>query len=66
MGDKLGLDIDKVSSNAITPNTLNLNLPNVSGGASSGAPPTTNYSSLFPFDTTGSAIADRSGIMGLS
>lgn len=55
---------DKVSSNTITPNTLNLNLPAVSPSGSSG-PPTTNYASLFPFDTTGGAIQSRAGIGGL-
>ena len=54
-------------TSSITPNTLNLNLPNVSGGGSGTIPPSTNqYSSLFPFDATGSAIANRSGIMGLT
>jgi hypothetical protein len=57
---------DKISSNTITPNTLNLNLPAVSGGGSSSSPPTTtNYASLFPFDTTGGAIASKAGIGGL-
>ena len=60
---------DKVSSNTITPNTLNLNLPNVSSGGGTVNPPTkstTNYASLFPFDTTGRTISDRQGIMGLA
>ncbi len=57
---------DKVSQNTITPNTLNLNLPEVSGGGSSSSPPLkTNYASLFPFDTTGGAIQSRAGIGGL-
>ena len=67
MGDKI--PIDKVSSNTITPNTLNLNLPNVSSGGGTVNPPTkstTNYASLFPFDTTGRTISDRQGIMGLA
>ena len=55
---------DKVSSNTITPNTLNLNLPVVSP-SSSNVPPSTNYASLFPFDTTGGAIQSRAGIGGL-
>ena len=55
---------DKISMNTITPNTLNLNLPAVSPSGSSG-PPTTNYASLFPFDTTGGAIQSRAGIGGL-
>ena len=54
-----------VSQNTITPNTLNLNLPAVSGGSSSTTPPSTNYASLFPFDTTGGAIRSRQGIAGL-
>ena len=54
-------------SNTITPNTLNLNLPEVSGGGSSSSPPLkTNYASLFPFDTTGGAIQSRAGIGGLA
>ena len=58
---------DKVSQNTITPNTLNLNLPEVSSGGSSSSPPTkTNYASLFPFDTTGGAIQSRAGIGGLA
>jgi len=57
---------DKISMNTITPNTLNLNLPEVSGGGSSSTPPrTTNFASLFPFDTTGGAIQSRAGIGGL-
>lgn len=57
---------DQVSQNTITPNTLNLNLPTVSGGGSVGSPPSnTNFASLFPFDTTGSAISSRAGIGGL-
>ena len=59
---------DKLSQNTITPNTsnLNLNLPAVSGGGSVGSPPSnTNFASLFPFDTTGSAISSRAGIGGL-
>ena len=57
---------DKLSQNTITPNTLNLNLPTVSGGGSVGSPPSnTNFASLFPFDTTGSAISSRAGIGGL-
>jgi len=57
---------DKLSQNTITPDTLNLNLPTVSGGGSSGSPPSrTNFASLFPFDTTGSAISSRAGIGGL-
>ena len=59
-----GDPIPPVSSNSITPNTLNLNLPAVSPSGSSG-PPTTNYASLFPFDTTGGAIQSRAGIGGL-
>ena len=60
----MGDPIPPVSSNTITPNTLNLNLPAVSPSGSSG-PPTTNYASLFPFDTTGGAIQSRAGIGGL-
>ena len=56
---------DKVSSNTITPSTLNLNLPEVSGGGSNTPPRTTNFASLFPFDTTGGAIQSRAGIGGL-
>ena len=57
---------DKISQSTITPNTLNLNLPTVSGGGSVGSPPSnTNFASLFPFDTTGSAISSRAGIGGL-
>jgi hypothetical protein len=38
----------------------------VSGGGSSSTPPrTTNFASLFPFDTTGGAIQSRAGIGGL-
>ena len=60
------LDTDTVAPNTITPNTLNLNLPEVSGGGSSSTPPrTTNFASLFPFDTTGGAIQSRAGIGGL-
>ena len=59
------LDTDTIAPNTITPSTLNLNLPAVSGGGSSMTPPSTNYASLFPFDTTGGAIQSRAGIGGL-
>jgi len=64
MGDKLSQS--SITPNTITPNTLNLNLPAVSGGGSVGSPPSsTNFASLFPFDTTGSAISSRAGIGSL-
>ena len=60
------IQTSEVQTNTITPNTLNLNLPTVSGGGSVGSPPSsTNFASLFPFDTTGSAISSRAGIGGL-
>ena len=65
MGDQVTQNT--TMSNTITPNTLNLNLPEVSGGGSSSSPPLkTNYASLFPFDTTGGAIQSRAGIGGLA
>ena len=59
---------DQVSVNTITPNTANLNLslPKVSGGGNVNPPNNRQYASLFPFDTTGTAIANRAGIMGLT
>ena len=60
------IQTSEIQTNTITPNTLNLNLPTVSGGGSVGSPPSsTNFASLFPFDTTGSAISSRAGIGGL-
>ena len=58
------INIGPVSS--ITPNTLNLNLPKVSGGGNVNPPNNQQYASLFPFDTTGTAIANRKGIMSLT
>ena len=59
---------DQASVNTITPNTANLNLslPKVSGGGNVNPPNNRQYASLFPFDTTGTAIANRAGIMGLT
>jgi len=59
---------DQASVNTITPNTasLNLSLPKVSGGGNVNPPNNQQYASLFPFDTTGTAIANRAGIMGLT
>ena len=59
---------DQASLNTITPNTANLNLslPKVSGGGNVNPPNNQQYASLFPFDTTGTAIANRAGIMGLT
>ena len=59
---------DQASVNTITPNTANLNLslPKVSGGGNVNPPNNQQYASLFPFDTTGTAIANRAGIMGLT
>ena len=59
---------DQVSVNTITPNTANLilSLPKVSGGGNVNPPNNQQYASLFPFDTTGTAIANRAGIMGLT
>ena len=61
-------DTTQVASNTITPNTANLNLslPKVSGGGNVNPPNNQQYASLFPFDTTGTAIANRAGIMGLT
>ena len=61
------LETDTTSKVAsITPNTLNLSLPKVSGGGNVNPPNNQQYASLFPFDTTGTAIANRAGIMGLT
>ena len=59
---------DQASVNTITPNTANLilSLPKVSGGGNVNPPNNRQYASLFPFDTTGTAIANRAGIMGLT